>query len=78
MYKEYKYKMFDSESKDYESNKNPQHNTLANEWIKFGMRLGVSSALHPFEYAKVLMQVIKFKNKNPPLEYTDDDTLNMF
>lgn len=28
-----------------------------NEWIRFGLRLGVSTALHPFEYAKVLMQI---------------------
>lgn len=36
-----------------------QHNedTQANRLIKFGMRLGVSAALHPFEYAKVLIQV---------------------
>lgn len=27
------------------------------QWINFGMRLGVSSALHPFEYAKVLIQL---------------------
>lgn len=37
-----------------------QHNedTQANRLIKFGMRLGVSAALHPFEYAKVLIQVV--------------------
>lgn len=29
----------------------------ANEWIRFGMRLGVQSILHPFEYSKVLIQV---------------------
>lgn len=29
-----------------------------NDWIKLAMRIGVSSALHPFEYAKVLIQVI--------------------
>lgn len=28
-----------------------------NEWIRFGLRLGVSTALHPLEYAKVLMQI---------------------
>lgn len=28
-----------------------------NEWIRFGLRLGVTSVLHPFEYAKVLMQI---------------------
>lgn len=33
--------------------------TQANRLIKFGMRLGVSAALHPFEYAKVLIQVPK-------------------
>lgn len=31
--------------------------TQANRLIKFGMRLGVSAALHPFEYSKVLIQV---------------------
>lgn len=31
--------------------------TQTNRLIKFGMRLGVSAALHPFEYAKVLIQV---------------------
>ena len=30
---------------------------ITNEWIKFGMRLGVSAALHPFDYAKCLIQV---------------------
>lgn len=36
-----------------------RHNedTQANRLIKFGMRLGVSAALHPFEYAKVLIQI---------------------
>jgi mitochondrial carrier len=29
----------------------------ANEWIRFGMKLGVQSLLHPFEYSKVLIQV---------------------
>lgn len=28
-----------------------------NEWIRFGLRLGVSAALHPFEYSKVLIQL---------------------
>uniref|UniRef100_A0A1L8E014 Putative mitochondrial carrier protein n=1 Tax=Nyssomyia neivai TaxID=330878 RepID=A0A1L8E014_9DIPT len=28
-----------------------------NEWIRFGLRLGLQSALHPFEYAKVLIQI---------------------
>lgn len=31
--------------------------TQENRLIKFGMRLGVSAALHPFEYSKVLIQV---------------------
>lgn len=36
-----------------------QHNedTQANRLIKLGMRMGVSAALHPFEYAKVLIQI---------------------
>lgn len=42
-----------------------QHNedTQANRLIKFGMRMGVSAALHPFEYAKVLIQVHKKNEK---------------
>lgn len=32
-------------------------NTQTNRLIKLGMRLGISSALHPVEYAKVLIQV---------------------
>lgn len=35
----------------------PEPNEQVNEWIRFGMKLAVSSALHPFEYAKVLIQV---------------------
>lgn len=31
--------------------------TQINEWIRFGLRLGVSAALHPFEYSKVLIQL---------------------
>lgn len=27
------------------------------EWLRFGLRIGVTTALHPLEYAKVLMQV---------------------
>lgn len=27
------------------------------EWVRFGLRLGVTTALHPLEYAKVLMQI---------------------
>ncbi|KNC34673.1 hypothetical protein FF38_09124 [Lucilia cuprina] len=34
-----------------------QHNKEVSEWIRFGMRLGVSAALHPFEYSKVLIQL---------------------
>lgn len=33
-----------------------QHDEVS-EWLRFGMRLGVSAALHPFEYSKVLMQL---------------------
>lgn len=32
-------------------------NTQTNRLIKLGMRLGISSALHPIEYSKVLIQV---------------------
>lgn len=28
-----------------------------NEWIRFGLKLAVQSALHPLEYSKVLIQV---------------------
>ncbi|EDV99061.1 mitochondrial carrier homolog 2 [Drosophila grimshawi] len=31
--------------------------TEANRWAKFGMRLAVSAALHPFEYSKTLIQI---------------------
>lgn len=37
--------------------------TQANRLIKFGMRMGVSAALHPFEYAKVLIQVHSERRK---------------
>lgn len=35
----------------------PESETQVNEWIRFGLRLGVSAALHPFEYSKVLIQL---------------------
>jgi len=28
-----------------------------NEWVRFGLKLAVQSALHPLEYSKVLIQV---------------------
>lgn len=31
--------------------------TQVNRFLNFGMRLGVSVALHPFEYSKILIQV---------------------
>lgn len=31
--------------------------TQINRYIHFGMRLGISVALHPFEYSKTLIQV---------------------
>ncbi|EDV95960.1 mitochondrial carrier homolog 2 [Drosophila grimshawi] len=31
--------------------------TEANGWVKFGMRLAVSAALHPFDYSKTLIQI---------------------
>ncbi|KAH8234934.1 hypothetical protein KR032_005864 [Drosophila birchii] len=31
--------------------------TEVNGWIRFGLRLGVSAALHPLEYSKTLMQL---------------------
>ena len=42
----------------------PEPNEQVNEWIRFGMKLAVSSALHPFEYAKVLIQVWNKNGKN--------------
>lgn len=36
----------------------------ANEWVKYGMRLGVCTIIHPFEYAKALMQVCSNYPKN--------------
>lgn len=33
----------------------------ANEWVRFAMKLGAQSILHPFEYSKVLIQVRKEK-----------------
>lgn len=39
----------------------PEHaraeDTEVNVWIRFGLRLGVSAALHPFEYSKTLIQL---------------------
>lgn len=32
-------------------------NTETNRLLKIGMRLGISAALHPVEYSKVLIQV---------------------
>jgi hypothetical protein len=32
--------------------------TEVSQWTQFGMKMAVSSALHPFEYAKVLIQVV--------------------
>lgn len=34
-----------------------EETTPAQQWISFGMRLGVQAALHPFQYAKVLIQL---------------------
>lgn len=34
-----------------------QQNREVSEWMRFGLRLGVSAALHPFEYSKVLIQL---------------------
>ncbi|XP_017864177.1 PREDICTED: mitochondrial carrier homolog 2 [Drosophila arizonae] len=31
--------------------------TEVNSWIRFGLRLGASAALHPFEYSKTLIQI---------------------
>ncbi|XP_059615176.1 mitochondrial carrier homolog 2 [Phlebotomus argentipes] len=44
-----------SELMNMSSIKDQQHEL--NEWIRFGLRLGLQSALHPFEYAKVLIQI---------------------
>ncbi|KAH8274983.1 hypothetical protein KR018_005141 [Drosophila ironensis] len=34
-----------------------EENPEVNTWIRFGLRLGVTAALHPFEYAKTLIQL---------------------
>lgn len=34
-----------------------QENREVSEWMRFGMRMGVSAALHPIEYSKVLIQL---------------------
>lgn len=44
--------------------------TQANRYINFGMRLGVSVALHPFEYSKILIQVRLVGMAFVPLMYT--------
>lgn len=31
--------------------------TVVNQWISFGSRVAIRIALHPFEYAKTLIQV---------------------
>ncbi|KAH8371072.1 hypothetical protein KR093_006088 [Drosophila rubida] len=38
---------------EYSRNEDSEVNT----WIRFGLRLGVSAALHPFEYSKMLIQI---------------------
>ncbi|KAH8301945.1 hypothetical protein KR044_001243 [Drosophila immigrans] len=38
---------------DYSRNEDSE----VNGWIRFGLRLGVSAALHPFEYSKTLIQI---------------------
>ncbi|TMW47813.1 hypothetical protein DOY81_007113 [Sarcophaga bullata] len=40
----------------YDDEENQQNKDVS-EWMRFGMRLGVSAALHPFEYSKVLIQL---------------------
>lgn len=32
-------------------------NGYVSDWVRFGLKLGVQSVLHPFEYSKVLIQV---------------------
>lgn len=46
------------------TNRENSEDTQANRLIKFGMRLGVSAALHPFEYSKVLIQVCNENTRN--------------
>lgn len=31
--------------------------TLTNQWLQFGSRVAIRIAIHPLEYAKVLIQV---------------------
>jgi mitochondrial carrier len=42
---------------DFPSRIDESEQAAVNEWTKYGMKLAVSAALHPFEYAKVLIQV---------------------
>lgn len=39
-----------------------EENTEANEWTKFGMKIAISTTLHPLEYGKVLIQVDTTQN----------------
>lgn len=43
--------------KDLEKRSESTENKEVNEWIHFGFRLAVSSALHPLDYSKTLIQV---------------------
>jgi hypothetical protein len=36
---------------------NQEDTENVNEWIRYGLKIAVQSALHPFEYSKVLIQV---------------------
>lgn len=39
--------------------------TMVNQWISFGSRVAIRIALHPFEYAKVLIQVSYYLPYSP-------------
>lgn len=37
-----------------------EEQNITNQWIAFGSRVAIRIAIHPLEYAKVLIQVIFF------------------
>lgn len=42
---------------ELEKRSESMENKEVNEWIHFGFRLAVSSALHPLDYSKTLIQL---------------------
>lgn len=46
-----------SKTQHYSTVYNNEENKEMAEWARYCLRLGVSAALHPFEYSKVLIQL---------------------